>query len=101
MNDYLVGNSMMDSLDWGVILLLFGSAPNEFSGSTYIRNHLWVNLAMAAVLAVALIPLLRLPRYGKKAGHGRRGAALLFTGGLAKGVLLWKKRLPRIQQPLL
>jgi CubicO group peptidase (beta-lactamase class C family) len=33
-NDYFVTNEMMDSLGWGVILMLLGESPNEITDNT-------------------------------------------------------------------
>lgn len=64
-NDYFVTNEMMDHLGWGVVLMLLGDQPNEISGNAYFRNHLRIDLIMLAVLAISILPLLRLPRYVK------------------------------------
>lgn len=137
-NDNFVANGIgiIDSLGWGVVLMLLGNAPNEISGSTYVLNHLWIDLIMLAVLAMAIIPLCLLPKYVKRLKHGRIltktlsfmgfhlllpvfllllapvllkiplwvvqafvpdvfltivvSATLLFAGGLAKGILLYR-----------
>lgn len=144
-NDYFVANSMIDSLGWGVVLMLLGYSPNEISGSAYVLNHLRIDLIMLAVLAVAIVPLCRLPKYMKSI-KGKRtssktlsligfhlilplfllllapvllktplwavrafvpdvfititvSAALLFAGGLAKGILLYKNEKIRGEKP--
>ena len=70
-NDYFVANGMIDSLGWGVVLMLLGNAPNEISGGTYILNHLWLDLAMLVVLAIAITPLCRLAKYRERIQRGR------------------------------
>ena len=77
-NDYFAANAMIDSLGWGVALMLLGDAPNEISGSTYTLNHLWLNLTMLAVLTIAIIPLCRLSKY--------RERVLLLRGNKLPGV---------------
>ena len=64
-NDYFVTNEMMDSLGWGVILMLLGESPNEITDNAYLLNHLRIDLIMLAVFAVAVLPLCFLPRYRK------------------------------------
>lgn len=79
-NDYFVTNDMMDSLGWGLVLLLLGEAPNEIAGSTYVFRHLWIDLIMLAVLAAAILSWCFLPRYvhGLKRGKLRSGTLQLF-----------------------
>ena len=64
-NDYFVTNEMMDSLGWGVILMLLGESPNEISDNAYLLSHLRIDLIMLAVLAVAVFPLCFLSRFRK------------------------------------
>ena len=64
-NDYFVTNEMMDSLGWGVILMLLGESPNEIADNEYLLSHLRIDLIMLAVFAVAVLPLCFLPRYRK------------------------------------
>ncbi len=64
-NDYFVTNEMMDSLGWGVILMLLGESPNEIADNAFLLNHLRIDLIMLAVFAVAVLPLFFLPRYRK------------------------------------
>ena len=70
-NDYFVANGMIDSLGWGVVLMLLGNAPNDISGNAYVLNHLWIDLIMLAVLTMAIIPLCLLPKYVKRLKRGR------------------------------
>lgn len=71
-NDYFVTNEMMDSLGWGVVLLLLGQAPNEISGHAYFWNHLWINLIQLVVLLSAIFSCCLLPRYRKRRGQAPR-----------------------------
>lgn len=64
-NDYFVTNEMMDSLGWGVVLMILGEQPNEISENAYLLNHLRIDLIMLAVLAVSILPLGLLPKYVK------------------------------------
>ena len=64
-NDYFVTNEMMDSLGWGVILMLLGESPNEIADNAYLSSHLLIDLIMLAVFAVAVLPLCSLPRYSE------------------------------------
>ncbi len=74
-NDYFVTNEMMDSLGWGVVLMLLGKAPNEITDSAYMVNHLWIDLIMLAVLVTAILPLCLLPRYAQRV----KGKKRVFT----------------------
>ena len=65
-NDYFVTNEMMDSLGWGVILMLLGEEPNIISPDTYILDHLKIDLIMIIVFAAALIPMFFIPKYKKR-----------------------------------
>ena len=65
-NDYFVTNEMMDSLGWGVILMLLGEEPNIISPDAYILSHVKIDLIMLAVFAAALIPLFFIPGYKKR-----------------------------------
>lgn len=62
-NDYFVTNEMMDSLGWGVVLMLLGDSPNEIAGSAYRLRHLWMDLIMLTILFAAILPWCFLPRY--------------------------------------
>lgn len=62
-NDYFVTNGMLDSLGWGVILMILGNPPNEIAGNAYVLSHIGIDLIMLAILAVAVIPLCLLPKY--------------------------------------
>lgn len=64
-NDYFVTNEMMDSLGWGVILMLLGESPNEIADNEYMLKHLRIDLIMLMVFTIAILPLCFLPRYRK------------------------------------
>ena len=70
-NDYFVTNEMMDSLGWGVILMLLGESPNEIADNAYLLNHLRIDLIMLAVFAVAVLPFCFLRRYRKSLKKGK------------------------------
>lgn len=76
-NDYFVANEMMDSLGWGVVLMLLGHAPNAISGGAYVRKHLGIDFIMLAVLLAAVLPWCFLPRARKKRGKPVLQAAAL------------------------
>ena len=78
-NDYFVANEMMDSLGWGVILMLLGEEPNIISPDAYILEHLKIDLIMLAVFAAALIPLFFIPGYKKHVGQQRYISAAVST----------------------
>lgn len=62
-NDYFVTNEIMDSLGWGVILMILGDQKNEITCSAYILKHLLIDLIMLAVFMSAILPLCFIPRY--------------------------------------
>jgi len=62
-NDYFVTNEMMDSLGWGVVLMLLGDSANEITDNAYVLKHLWINLIMLMVLLIAILPWCFLPHY--------------------------------------
>ena len=70
-NDYFVTNEMMDSLGWGVVLMLLGDSPNEIPGSAYMLGHLWIDLILLTVLFAAILPWCFLPRYVHRIGCGK------------------------------
>ncbi len=65
-NDYFVTNEMMDSLGWGIILMILGRTPNEISGGEYFIKHILIDLIMLAVLIFAVVPWLLLKRYAER-----------------------------------
>ncbi len=90
-NDYFVTNEMMDSLGWGVVLMLLGDAPNEITNSAYMVRHLWIDCIMLAVLVTAILPLCLLPHYAHRVMGKKRVstvAALVLLHGLLPVFLL-------------
>ncbi len=77
-NDYFVTNNMMDSLGWGVVLMLSDGVPNEIAAGAYPASHARIDLIMAAVTAASVLSLCLLPKYarGIKQGKGRVSALL-------------------------
>lgn len=65
-NDYFVTNEMMDSLGWGVVLMLLGDSANEITDNAYVLKHLWIDLIMLMVLFAAILPWCFLPRYVRR-----------------------------------
>ena len=68
-NDYFVANEMMDSLGWGIILMLLGEEPEMISPDAYILEHIRIDLIMLAVFAAAIIPFFFIPAYKKRVGR--------------------------------
>lgn len=62
-NDYFVTNEMMDSLGWGVVLMLLHDSPNKITDNAYVFRHLWIDLILLAILFAAILPWCFLPRY--------------------------------------
>lgn len=62
-NDYFVTNELMDSIGWGVVLMLLGEPANEIADNAYVRQHLQIDLIMLFILLLAILPLCFLPRY--------------------------------------
>ncbi len=135
-NDYFVTNEMMDSIGWGLVLMLLGSPANEITDSAYVLNHLWIDLIMLIIVIATILPWGFLPRYVHSVKRGKISSevarlvalhlmlpifillfvpvffatplwvakafvpdvfitviissALLFIGGLVKGVILYK-----------
>ncbi|MBO4419395.1 MAG: beta-lactamase family protein [Oscillospiraceae bacterium] len=79
-NDYFVANEMMDSLGWGVVMLLLGEEPEEIGAYDYLASHLRIDLIMLAVFTAAALPLFRLPRWRKKLSGGKPVRQALFLG---------------------
>ena len=77
-NDYFVTNNMMDSLGWGIILMLLGNPPNEIMSNAYILSHIRIDLIMLSVLAVAVLSLGRLPKYANRIKNSKRLVTVLF-----------------------
>lgn len=86
MNDYFVANEMMDSLGWGVVLMLLGEAPNEIPDDAYTAQHVGINLIMLVVFASALLPWCFLPRTAANIKRGRVRLEIVLLA-LVHGVL--------------
>ena len=65
-NDYFVTNEMMDSLGWGVILMLLGEETNTIPPDAFYFEHLRIDLIMLAVFAASLIPMFFIAGYKKR-----------------------------------
>ena len=76
-NDYFVTNEMMDSLGWGVVLMLLGDSPNEITSSDYILSHIRIDLIMLVVLAMGIVSLCLIPKYAKRIKSAKRLSAVL------------------------
>ena len=76
-NDYFVSNEMMDSLGWGVVLMLLGDSPNEIKSSDYILSHARIDLIMLFVLAAGIISLCLLPKYADRIKRTKRSSAVI------------------------
>lgn len=90
-NDYFVTDGMMDSLGWGVVLMLLGMEPNPVSGSAYLLRHFLIDFILLAVLLAAILPLCCLHGYGRKVKNRKKGrtlASLLVCHVLAPVFLL-------------
>lgn len=77
-NDYFVTNNMLDSLGWGIVLMLLGNLPNEITSNSYIWNHIWLDFIMLIILIVAILSLCLLPKYSKKIKCRKNTTALLL-----------------------
>ena len=77
-NDYFVTNEMMDSLGWGVVLMLLGEPSNEITGNSYVLNHVQIDLIMLAILAVAVLSLCLLPKYVSRIQSRKKLITLFF-----------------------
>ena len=89
-NDYFVTNEMMDSLGWGVILMLLGDSPNEIKSSDYILSHVRIDLIMLLVLALGILSLCLLSKYSNRIKNVKRASAvsLLITFNLLLPILI-------------
>lgn len=77
-NDYFVTNNMMDSLGWGMVLMLLGNPPNEITGNAYFMSHARIDFIMMAVSATAILSLCLLPKYIQRIKQGKKLMAALF-----------------------
>ncbi len=55
-NDYFVTNELMDSLGWGVVLMLLGQTPNKITHSTYLLKHIGIDVILLVTFALAFLP---------------------------------------------
>jgi len=76
-NDYFVADEMMDTLGWGVILMLLGEEPEMVPPDAYFLEHLKIDLIMIAVFAAALIPMAFIPAYKKRVVRKRYSSAVI------------------------
>lgn len=65
-NDYLVTDTIMNSVSGSTVLMLMGNDPIEISDTAYWASHLLYDGIYLALFLVALLPLLLLKRYKKK-----------------------------------
>ena len=77
-NDYFVTNEMMDSLGWGVVLMLLGDQPNEIKSSDYILSHIRIDLIMLVVFAASIASLCLIPKYADRIKHAKRILTVLL-----------------------
>lgn len=77
-NDYFVTNEMMDSLGWGVVLMLLGSSPNEITGNEYVLSHIRIDLIMLVVLTVAVLSVCLIPKYINRINRRKRLLTVLL-----------------------
>ena len=76
-NDYFVTNEMMDSLGWGVVLMLLGDQPNEIKSSDYVLSHLRIDSIMLAVSAVGIVSLCLISKYADRIKRAKKSAAVI------------------------
>ena len=77
-NDYFVTNEMMDSLGWGVVLMLLGDSPNEITGSEYVLSHIRIDLIMLVFFAAAIASVCLIPKYANRIKRAKRSSAVLM-----------------------
>lgn len=65
-NDYFVTNEMMDSLGWGVVLMLLGESPNEITSNAYVLSHIRIDFIMMAIFALSVLSVCLIPTYAKR-----------------------------------
>lgn len=76
-NDYFVTNNILDSLGWGIVLMLLGNPPNEISSNAYILNHIWIDLIMFSILTIAILSLCLLSKYVNRIKRPKRFPVVL------------------------
>jgi CubicO group peptidase (beta-lactamase class C family) len=79
-NDYLVADSMFDSISDSIALLLMGASPIEISTTKYLQSHLLLDALYLAILLIALLPLLLLKRYKRSLTKLKAGRVVITTG---------------------
>lgn len=77
-NDYFVTNEMMDSLGWGIVLMLLGESPNEITGNAYLLSHFRNDSIMLVILAAAVLQLCLLPKYAGVIKRRKKRVTLLL-----------------------
>ncbi len=70
-NDFLVTQSMMDSIDWSVTLMLLGMQPNEIENWQYPVYHLLYDLLYLVIIAIAVLPLALIKLHIKGLSRGK------------------------------
>ncbi len=65
-NDYLVTNSMMETVSGSIVLMLLGKEPIAISKNQYFTSHLLLDVMYIVVFFIALLPFLLLGKYKKK-----------------------------------
>jgi len=78
-NDYLVTQGMMDSIDWSVTLQLLGMEPNEITAWEYPLRHVLYDLVYILLVAAGIIPLALLKLFVKRLNVGRRWLKILLN----------------------
>lgn len=68
----------MDSLGWGMVLMLLDNPPNEITGNAYLMSHVQINLIMMAVLVTAILSLCLLLKYIQRIKQGKKFMVALF-----------------------
>lgn len=71
-NDYFVTNEMMDSLGWGIVLMLLGESPNEITSNAYIFSHIRIDLIMLTIFTVAVLSLCLIPKYANRIKRSKK-----------------------------
>ncbi|MDE7288592.1 MAG: serine hydrolase, partial [Oscillospiraceae bacterium] len=71
-NDFLVAQSMMDSIDWSVTLMLLGMQPNKIASWEYPLYHFLYDLLFIIIIAIAVLPLALLKVHISRLPRGKR-----------------------------
>lgn len=95
-NDYFVGNEMLDSLGWGVVLMLLGQAPNKIESAAFMAGHLGIDLIQIAILALGIVSCIFVPRRVAKLRRRSRSYGALYMGIWHIGLPLFLLFVPRI-----